>query len=162
MKKFALELLYCDGFAEIDISTNYIIEADSQEEALSLANKQEYMVSKNISPYYDKCKDEIIIDILDNEYVNLYNVNHFQHIKDNSTGKTETFDTPDGTLTLSPIFDDDDFIKCSEKDFISYLKKNYEEYFKKNKILKFDCISYGVKEIGVNNKFIVIDESWNL
>ncbi|MCU5081022.1 hypothetical protein OB985_26185 [Bacillus cereus] len=125
LKEYTIHFVACDGYFEIIVNTNHVFKAETDEEAKEVANKLEGQIWGFLNPYFDKDKNDIVIDIVHNEYFDKAFITKF-------------------------IIDDVE--KINKNQFIEELEDEYTEYFIENKILTFESIAYGISDAAISTR----------
>ena len=68
---YAGSFLYPSDDFEISVGTNHVFEAKNREEAMEKAAPLQHF-SDYFSPYYTSATDDIVFDVIENEYLTRY------------------------------------------------------------------------------------------
>lgn len=122
MELYTITFGFREGDLEIMLQTDFIIRAEDEGLAFEVAKDMESDISASITPYFNRDKRKINLEIEENRYFKNAEVSSFSELKRNENGFV---------LDAEPL---------SEEDFIQNLEK-------KNENLHFEYVSYGVTEL---------------
>lgn len=126
---YTINFCYREGYLEFMLQTDFIIKAEDEGLAFEVAKEMESDISVNIAPYYDKKREEIIVEVKENRHFEKVVMNRFneQRLNENDF------------LINGEIL--------SKEKFLEIIEKSYADYLKENDRLSFEYVSYGIQEI---------------
>ncbi|MYL43987.1 hypothetical protein [Virgibacillus salexigens] len=132
------------GNFDITVETNYNFNADNDENAIDIANHLQ-LISENYELYYDKTKDDIVMDITENGSFDKASITKYTFY-DETKGEYKKMKFEDGT-TFYPVMNEECFVELNKLQFLNTLKEYYKEYLKNKDRLSFGSLNYGVRRI---------------
>jgi hypothetical protein len=132
MKTYTIVFDYQEGNFEISIETNYTFNSDSHKKAMEFAEKLQNLICFLFKPYYDKTKEDFVIDIPENEYYDDVFISNFKFY-DEAKGDYIHLDLGNGQ-TLYPDANPDCYVELRKDQFINLLKEHYKEYLQDKEI----------------------------
>lgn len=153
MKDYTVTFDYQEGDFEITVETNFKFKNNSHEKALAVTKTRYQNIDKYIKPYFDKKKNKVVIDILENDYYDSAFVSNYKFY-DSTKGDSLRLNFEDGT-SFYPVANPNCYVELREDEFINLINEHYEEYLEGKEILSFGSISYSVKEAHVDT--LVLD-----
>ncbi len=142
MRTYTTVFSYNEGNFEFLVITNHTFLAENHEKAIEKA-AQLQDIPKFFKPYYDKQKDDIVVDMIDNDYFSDVIVSDFQFY-DETKGDYEYMKIGE---TLYPVGNPEYNIYLTKGQFLTLLKEHYNEYLQNKEVITFGSICYEVKEI---------------
>lgn len=122
MGLYTITFGFREGDLEIMLQTDFIIRAEDEGLAFEVAKDMESDISASITPYFNRDKRKINLEIEENRYFKNAEVSSFSELKRNENGFV---------LDAEPL---------SEADFLRNLEKENEHPH-------FEYVSYGVTEL---------------
>lgn len=136
---YAVSFFYqSDGF-EISVGTNHVFEAKNREEAMEKAATLQQL-SDYFTPYYAKAKEDIVFDVIENEYFNHVFVFEYEFY-DETKGDYQSMTLDDGKV-LYPVMNPACYVKLDSSAFL----QRFKEHYRNKEIVTFGSMNYGVEE----------------
>lgn len=126
---YTINFCYREGYLEFMLQTDFIIKAEDEGLAFEVAKEMESDISVNIAPYYDKKREEIIVEVKENRHFKKVVMNRFKEQMLNENGFRV-----DGEM-------------LSKEEFLRTIERSKEDYLKENERLPFEYVSYKIQEI---------------
>jgi len=136
---YAVSFFYqSDGF-EISVGTNHVFEAKNREEAMEKAATLQQL-SDYFTPYYATAKEDIVFDVIENEYFDHVSVLEYEFY-DETKGDYQSMTLDDGKV-LYPVMNPACYVKLDRSAFL----QRFKEHYRNKEVVTFGSMSYGVEE----------------
>ncbi|HFK1765672.1 TPA: hypothetical protein ACGXQA_004243 [Bacillus mobilis] len=148
MEKYTVDFEFCNGNLSFVVNTNHIFMVENNDKKKEWETFYEGEISRCLSLYYHKETEEILIDIIKNDYFDEAWITEFQYYDERKGGYLNFGG-------LHPVQNPKCETKVSKEQFIKILKEEYKEYLELHDILTFESIAYGVNPALINTKEMV-------
>ena len=136
---YTVSFLYQSDDFEISVGTNHVFEAKNRDEAMEKAATFQHL-SDYFTPYYTREADDIVFDVIENEYFDQVFVFEYTFY-DKDKGDYLSMALDDGKV-LSPVMNPPCYVKLDRSAFL----QRYKEHYPNKEVVTFGSMSYGVEE----------------